>query len=403
MSDFAIKASRLSKAFKVPHEKHTTLKQAALNAFRKKTFEEFKALEEISFEVKKGEFFGVIGRNGSGKSTLLKILAGIYVPDSGRVEVNGKLSPFLELGVGFNPQLTGRENIYLGGSVLGLSKKEINKKFNSIVDFSELRDFVDLKLKNYSSGMQVRLAFSLAINVYAELLLMDEVLAVGDSNFQSKCIDEFNRFKEEGKTVVLVTHDISVVQRYCDRAMLLKNGRIAKIGNAEDVTNEYIMQNIADEEKRVDQQEKVLKDADQEQVNEPPKAAKISQVRIVDGTGGEKTIFKTGEPWFVKVNYEAGNRAKYVNIGIGLYREEGGYVFGYNTQMDDFDIDRSKKEITLSIEELPLLTGSYFINVVCFGHDEKNYYDFRSKAARFKVQSLNNKYRGLLNVPHRWE
>ncbi len=201
-TEIAIKVDAVSKRFKIPHEKHSTLKAAVLNIFNKKSYTEFQALEDVSFEVKKGEFFGIIGRNGSGKSTLLKIIAGIYVPSRGKIKINGRISPFLELGVGFNPELTARENIFLGGSILGLTKKEIKKRFNKIVEFSELQDFIDMKFKNFSSGMQVRLAFALAIYAHAEILLMDEVLAVGDSNFQNKCLEEFNKYREEGKTVV---------------------------------------------------------------------------------------------------------------------------------------------------------------------------------------------------------
>ncbi|HEX8974753.1 MAG TPA: ABC transporter ATP-binding protein, partial [Patescibacteria group bacterium] len=237
-SNIAIQINNVSKTFKIPHEKITSLRGAAVSVFKKKSYEEFKALDDVSFEIKKGEFFGVIGRNGSGKSTLLKILAGIYKPTKGKVKVSGLISPFLELGIGFNPELSGRDNIYLNATVLGLSKKEIDEKFDSIVAFSELKRFIDQKLKNYSSGMQVRLAFSVSIHANREILLMDEVLAVGDTNFQSKCLTEFNRYKEMGKTVILVTHDIATVQRYCDRALLLRNGKIVKIGSAEEVGNE---------------------------------------------------------------------------------------------------------------------------------------------------------------------
>ncbi len=278
--NIAISVKNVSKTFKIPHEKVSSLRGAAVNAFkRNKGFEEFKALDDVSFEVKKGEFFGIIGRNGSGKSTLLKILAGIYQPDknekikneavypvksrllsrakhlTGGVKINGRISPFLELGIGFNPELSGRDNVYLNATVLGMSKKEIDKKFDSIVAFSELERFIDQKLKNYSSGMQVRLAFSVSIHANREILLMDEVLAVGDSNFQSKCLEEFNKYKEMGKTVILVSHDIATVQRYCDRAMLVRNGKIVKIGKADEVGDAYIYENMADEEKRMSEEQ----------------------------------------------------------------------------------------------------------------------------------------------------
>src|SRR4030043_1149653 len=214
--EIAIKVENISTTCRIPHEKVTTLKGAFVSTLKSRGYEEFKALDGVSFEVKKGEFFGIIGRNGSGKSTLLKILAGIYQPGGGRVKINGLISPFLRLGVGFNPELSGRDNIYLNAAVLGLTKKQIDEKFDDIVRFSELRRFIDQKVKNYSSGMQVRLMFSVAIHANREILLMDEVLAVGDTNFQSKCMEEFNKYKNAGKTVVLVKHDIAPVQRYCD-------------------------------------------------------------------------------------------------------------------------------------------------------------------------------------------
>ena len=247
----AISVKNVSKQFSIPHEKTNTLKGAFVNLFRKNTYEKFFALKDVSFEVRKGEFFGILGRNGSGKSTLLKILAGVYTANQGSVHIHGLISPFLELGIGFNPELSGRDNIYLNATVLGLCEREIDAKFDSIVAFSELERFIDQKVKNYSSGMNVRLAFAVAIHANREILLMDEVLAVGDSNFQSKCLREFARYKEMGKTVILVTHDIGTVQRYCDRAMLLRSGEVVKIGSAEEVGNEYIYQNMSDEEKRI--------------------------------------------------------------------------------------------------------------------------------------------------------
>jgi len=229
--DIAISVKGVSKTFKIPHEKVSSIRGAVTGIFRDKSYEEFKALDNVSFEVKKGEFFGIIGRNGSGKSTLLKVLAGIYQADKGRVKVNGMISPFLELGIGFNPELSGRDNVYLNATVLGMTQKQIDEKFDAIVAFSELERFIDQKLKNYSSGMQVRLAFSVSIHANRDILLMDEVLAVGDSNFQQKCIDQFKKLKDTGKTIILVSHSQSSIEEYCDRAILLKNGRIVKDGS----------------------------------------------------------------------------------------------------------------------------------------------------------------------------
>lgn len=241
-SNIAIQVNNISKTFKIPHEKIRSLRGVFVNIFRKKTFEEFQALDDVSFTVKKGESFGIIGRNGSGKSTLLKILAGIYQSDRGHIAINGLISPFLELGIGFNPELSGRDNVYLNATVLGLTKKQIDQKFHDIVAFSEMERFIDQKLNRYSSGMQVRLAFAVAIHANREILLMDEVLAVGDMNFQKKCYDYFNQIRGK-KTVILVSHDMESIKKFCDRAMLLQNGKIMKIGTTDEVTAEYIQEN----------------------------------------------------------------------------------------------------------------------------------------------------------------
>lgn len=243
MADFAIKVEGVNKNFVLPHEKRDSIKQSFTGIFknRLKGAETQHALKDISFEVKQGEFFGIAGRNGSGKSTLLKILAGIYQPTKGSVTIQGKLVPFIELGVGFNPELTGRENVYLNGALLGFSRREIDDQYEDIVRFAELERFMDQRLKNYSSGMQVRLAFSLAIRAQADILLVDEVLAVGDAAFQRKCFDYFKELKAKKKTVIFVTHDMSAVREYCDRAMLIDNSELKLIGSAREVAKEYSM------------------------------------------------------------------------------------------------------------------------------------------------------------------
>jgi ABC-2 type transport system ATP-binding protein len=240
MEDFAVKVENVSKTFKLPREKTTSIKSAVVNFYRrKKEYEVQKALDNISFEIKKGEFFGIVGRNGSGKSTLLKLLAGIYTPTSGQVHVRGSLTPFIELGVGFNPELTGRENVYLNGALLGFSRKEMHRMYKDIVDFAELKRFMDQKLKNYSSGMQVRLAFSIAIRAQSDILLIDEVLAVGDEAFQRKSINVFEKYKAQKRTIILVTHDMGVVERFCDRAMIINDGEFLKIGSPQEVAHIY--------------------------------------------------------------------------------------------------------------------------------------------------------------------
>lgn len=241
--DIAIKVDRVRKDFLLPHERTQSVKSIFVNGLRgkrNKTIQKQHALKDISFEIKKGEFFGIVGRNGSGKSTMLKILAQIYQPTKGSVQVNGRLVPFIELGVGFNPELTGRDNVYLSAALLGFSKKEIDAMYSDIVEFAELEQFMDQKLKNYSSGMQVRLAFSVAVRADAEILLIDEVLAVGDADFQRKCFRYFKKLKKLNKTVVFVTHDMGAVTEYCDRGILINDGVISKQGAPEAVSAEYL-------------------------------------------------------------------------------------------------------------------------------------------------------------------
>jgi ABC-type polysaccharide/polyol phosphate transport system ATPase subunit len=235
----AVSVQDLSKTFRLPHQHYSTLKERALHPFAARTYDELEALRDVTFEIKTGEFFGIVGRNGSGKSTLLKCLAGIYDVDRGEVRVSGRVSPFIELGVGFNPDLTARDNVMINAIMLGLSRKEACAQFDEIIEFAELEEFVDLKLKNYSSGMSVRLGFSVAIQVDAEVVLVDEVLAVGDASFQQKCFAEFDRMKAEGRTILFVTHDMGSVERFCDRGLVLERGRIADMGPPEQITRTY--------------------------------------------------------------------------------------------------------------------------------------------------------------------
>ena len=403
--EIAISVKNVSKEFRIPHEKITSLRGAAVSVFKKKTYEEFKALDNVSFEVKKGEFFGIIGRNGSGKSTLLKTIAGIYQPDSGKIETNGMISPFLELGIGFNPELSGRDNIYLNATVLGMSKKEIDKKFDDIVKFSELERFIDQKLKNYSSGMQVRLAFSVSIHANREILLMDEVLAVGDTNFQAKCLEEFNKYRDMGRTVIIVTHDISVVERYCDRAMLLRNGKMEKIGKPEKVVNEYIQANIEDEEGRFFnlKEEMNSKNVTTAYNKEIKKIAEISKVEFYDKYGKIKYVFETGDDMIIRVYFKMNKKVKDINFALGIFNQENHYAFGTNTIIDKI---KTAKYVTLGYcqidyHKIPLKTGIYHIGFAIYGDNESVVYDYAPKLNVIKIFS-NDKTFGMVNMEYKW-
>ena len=238
----AIIVDDISKKFRIPHEKKTTVFQNIVGLVKRQfDYEELWALKDVSFEVKKGEALGIIGRNGSGKSTLLKILANVLYPDSGSVALNGKVASFLELGVGFQPELTAKENVYIYSSILGLKRKHVDRIYDDIFDFAELKKFENMKLKNFSSGMYLRLAFSTAVHATPDTFLIDEVFAVGDESFQKKCRDKMNQFKAEGKTIVFVSHDLDTVKELCQRSVLLNEGRIVTMGDTEKVINDYLM------------------------------------------------------------------------------------------------------------------------------------------------------------------
>ena len=421
-NNIVIRVENVSKCFRIPHENRDTLRERIFNMTRKRTFETFEALDDVSFDVMKGEFFGIIGRNGSGKSTLLKILAGIYTPDSGTVIVNGEISPFLELGVGFNPELSGRDNIFLNGTILGLKKNDIRKKFDEIVAFSELERFIDQKLKNFSSGMQVRLAFSVAINANKDILLMDEVLAVGDANFQSKCITEFIKFKEAGKTVILVTHDTNTVQRYCDRVLFLMNGGIAQLGLSDEIITEYIYQNMSDEEKRIRKiKEKTLEltiiqeackadikiqsDLVEEQnITESKKKVEIKGLNFFDGKGIGKNVFSTGEDLKVRVNFKIHDHSVPVlNFGLALFSQENLYISGINTILDKIDTDQYvlQEYFEVNYPKIPLMSNSYYFKVGVFEDSDKIVLDFMHKSENITVvsKSLNQ---GVFLLNYNW-
>jgi ABC-type polysaccharide/polyol phosphate transport system ATPase subunit len=235
----AVEINHVDKTFRLPHQRYSTLKERVLHPLASTTYDELHALRDVDVVISRGEFFGIVGRNGSGKSTLLKCLAKIYKANAGNVRIHGRLSPFIELGVGFNPDLTARDNVVINAVMMGLSRREARQAFDEIIAFAELEEFLDLKLKNYSSGMAVRLGFATAIQVDADVLLVDEVLAVGDAAFQQKCYDEFTRLKAEGKTIIFVTHDMGAVERFCDRAMLLERGEVLQVGSPHDVARAY--------------------------------------------------------------------------------------------------------------------------------------------------------------------
>jgi ABC-type polysaccharide/polyol phosphate transport system ATPase subunit len=282
---------RVSKTFRVPEERTHTLKERALHPLRRSRHEAFEALKDVTFAVERGEFFGIVGRNGSGKSTLLKCMAGIYGVDAGRIWCNGRMSTFIELGVGFNPDLAALDNVVMNGIMLGLSPREARARYEQIIEFAELEEFQDLKLKNYSSGMYVRLAFSVAIQVDADILLIDEVLAVGDASFQQKCFDVFNQLREEGMTIVFVTHDMGSVNRFCRRAILLERGEPVVLGEPDKVAEAYLELNFGRE---------VHQEADGTLSRLGDGAARITEAWLEDSAGQRWAVYSQGYPLVFK-------------------------------------------------------------------------------------------------------
>lgn len=371
-----IELKKVSKTFKLPHERNMTIKSGFINAFASKRnmkTESQHVLQNISFTINDGEFVGIVGRNGSGKSTLLKIIAGIYKPNTGSIEVNGKIVPFIELGVGFNPELSGRENVYLNGALLGFSRKQIDERFKSIIDFSELEKFIDQKLKNYSSGMQVRLAFSIATRLSeSDILLIDEVLAVGDEDFQRKCFDYFRKLKKEKKTVVLVTHDMNAVREYCDRAILIEKSKIVTDGKPEEVASLYskLFYKTAEDTQLAEINRWGNKNVEIEKIT-------LSKKNL---TSKDKVISVNCK---IKSNIDVGN----LIAGISVMNAAGVRIFGTNTKLlQRPNLSLAKNQSQVIEWELPHVfnDGHYTVSPALVSSDGQ-IYDSWDGAAEFRV------------------
>jgi ABC-2 type transport system ATP-binding protein len=362
----------VSKIFRLPHERTTSIKGAIINFGRKRrTYEEQKALLDVSFKVRRGEFLGIVGRNGSGKSTLLKLLAGIYAPTKGHVHVRGKLTPFIELGVGFNPELTGRENVYLNGALLGFDRKDMDAMYGDIVSFAELEKFMDQKLKNYSSGMQVRLAFSIAIRAQSDILLIDEVLAVGDALFQQKCYDYFDKLKSSGRTVVFISHDMGAVQSFCDRAILINAGKLLKDGHPQEVVQRY-NQLLADESPAPKRSSR--DDLQHEGVG----GVEITAGDIIDSKGNITSKIAEGEPFSIRIRYKADKKVDNPVVGIGIMGQLDQSILGPNSRESGVQIGRLKDKgfVEVHFPSNPLSTGTYRVRASIMNTSVTIPYDF---------------------------
>jgi ABC-type polysaccharide/polyol phosphate transport system ATPase subunit len=354
----AIQVENLAKAFRLPTQRVDSLKERVVHPFSGGEYRTLQALNGITFDVRQGEFFGIVGRNGSGKSTLLKLLASIYRPDAGRIRMAGRLAPFIELGVGFNNELTARENVVLNGVMMGLTPRETRNRLDSVIAFAELEEFADLKLKNYSSGMLVRLSFSLMLEVDADILLIDEVLAVGDASFQQKCADAFHEMKTAGKTIVLVTHDMPVVEEYCHRAMLISDGDIQHIGDPGEVGRRYLRLNF--EAEGGESTEDVVGDAQESE------AVRVVGADILDANGKPVRSLEHGEPIRIRLELEAKEDLPGVDVGFIVANADNIPVFQFGIPVGEDkgarDIARGDRVVVEATVSNPLASGRYFIH-----------------------------------------
>jgi len=408
----AIEIKDISKKFKVYHNRESHLKYAVLNILKgKKTrlSSEFWALKDINIRIEKGKTVGFIGRNGSGKSTLLKLISRILYPDGGTLETFGKISTLIELGAGFHPELTGRENVYINASILGLSRAEVNQKFKEIVRFSGLEPFIDNPVKIYSSGMYVRLGFSVAINIGPDILLVDEVLAVGDELFQKKCTKKIHELKKAGKTIVFVSHDLKAVEELCDEVFLLHNGQLVKQGKPVEVISEYHRLLIGSSDLQVREEGAMRQDTAMVPNSKNrwgSKEVEITGVTFLDKDGSETNLITTGETFRVRIHYEAHSAVEQPVFGIAIYSDTGVHITGPNSKKEGFVIEsiEGKGFVEYRADSLPLLPGTYLFTAAIYDLSGLKAYDHWEQHWKFHVlesKTVTHRY-GLISIPSRW-
>ena len=394
-NDSVISVEGVSKRFRLYHERNQSLKSALMRRGRVR-YDEFWALKEVSFEVRPGMTFGLVGHNGSGKSTMLKCIARILRPEKGKISVDGRMSALLELGAGFHPELSGRENVYLNGSILGMSKRQLEQKFDEIVGFAGLERFIDMPVKNYSSGMYVRLGFSIAINVDPDILLVDEVLAVGDEEFQRKCLERVADLREAGKTIVVVTHALGTVRNLCDEAIWLENGVVREIGPGGDIADAYLGQVHVDREE------------DESGHGTRWGSGDVRIVRVdLHGPNGQPTEqIRTGDEVTFRLHYEAARSVERPVFGLGVFTLEGVQVSGPNTREAGVWVEHvdGAGVVELHIDRLLLLPGSYVVSAAATDETISHTFDHRHKALHFDVKpgTPHETYGGVISFDGRW-
>ncbi|MCM1505827.1 MAG: ABC transporter ATP-binding protein [Ruminococcus flavefaciens] len=415
-NNIVIDVRNITKKFKIYYDKGSQLKERLL-FWKRNRFEEREVLKGISFQVRKGEAVGLIGHNGCGKSTTLKLLTKIMYADSGEIVMKGRVSSLIELGAGFHPDMSGRENIYTNASIFGLTKKETDARFKDIVEFSELAEFIDNPVRTYSSGMYMRLAFSVAINVDADILLIDEILAVGDTNFQTKCFNRLRELKAGGMTIIIVTHDLSTIEKFCDKAIWLNDGLIVREGRSDEVVDAYFSfmnnkkietenQTTAVQENKIPQSEKQESKESSGEIDYSAnrfglRYAEIKKSHMFNHENKDTRIFRTGEKLTIEINYHINKTDSYV-FGFGFYTLDGKCLYGNNTQLDRIEINPTEKDGTVSveIENLPLLAGKYILNVAIVDTDGTPM-DFYRNYCEFEVVS-DDRSTGYFSIKHNW-
>jgi ABC-2 type transport system ATP-binding protein len=383
-TEVAVEINDIHKEFILPQHKNSSFKQTVVNIVKQNNKVTQKVLDGVSFNVNKGDFFGIVGRNGSGKSTLLKLIAGVYSPTAGEIKLNGGLTPFIELGVGFNPELSGRDNVFLNGALLGFDRKQMSAMYDEIVEFAELGPFMDQKLKNYSSGMQVRLAFSIAIKAKNEILIFDEVLAVGDEAFQRKCLDVFEKYKAEGQTVILVTHDMETVRQYCNRALLLHEGKVVAVGDPRKVATKY---------SQLNQQE--IDDSVSSKNNDKPS---LLHVQLENTNGASKVSYSVGEQMHIKLSWPELKNVK--SVGVNIFKQSGEHVTGMNTLKDGINLKgQMQKEVSI---DLNLQPGKYYVLSEVFEVVGRRLDSNEDNPTFFTIVKSDVRWSGLVEMPHEW-
>ena len=393
MSDAAITVQNLWKNFRLYHEKNQFLKATLLRG-RRARYEEFWALKGIDLDIRHGESFGIIGSNGSGKSTMLKCLAGILTPDKGSVTHDGKIVALLELGAGFHPELSGRENVYLNGAILGMSHGDIDRSFDDIVEFSGLEKFIDTPVKNYSSGMVVRLGFAVATNVDPEILIIDEVLAVGDASFQQRCYERIETFRKEGRTIILVSHGLTQVTQICGRAAWIEKGVLKKVGPSLEVVSDYTGESYNSIAKTEGEIGERWGDG----------GAEIVSIRVLDRESRERTAHESGQPLTIEVSVDSHLPVTDPVIGIRITDVHGNVVWGSSTRRAAFDIQRLTGPTTVlyEIPQLSVLEGTYEITVALVDRSETLVYDHWERKVRFSVHQRSSFDEGVVALLGSW-